>query len=85
MSPDDIAGYVACALVFATFCMSSMHALRATAVLSNIAFILYAWIADLTPVFMLHCALLPMNIKRFAELPDAAQCLSNMLSIPDKT
>lgn len=43
MTLVDFSGYLACSLVLATFIMHDMVALRATAVVSNIAFIVYAY------------------------------------------
>ncbi len=64
----DLCGYVAAALVLATFSMTSMRNLRLTAVASNVAFILYASIAHLPPVLLLHGLLLPLNIIRLAQI-----------------
>lgn len=60
----EIAGYIASALVFLSFCMKTLIPLRVVAILSNIAFIVYAISAGLTPILMLHSALLPLNILR---------------------
>jgi hypothetical protein len=59
-------GYLAAALVLATFSMKSLRSLRLTAVLSNLAFIAYASSTDLRPILILHCTLLPVNIIRLA-------------------
>ncbi|HUB13459.1 MAG TPA: hypothetical protein VMB34_16035 [Acetobacteraceae bacterium] len=64
----DSLGYVASALVLATFCMRSMRPLRATAILSNVGFIAYALADHILPVLVLHCILLPVNIFRFVEI-----------------
>lgn len=58
----DILGFVAAGLVFATFCMRSMHMLRCVAVMSNIAFVAYGFTADLLPILLLHALLLPINL-----------------------
>ncbi|HEX4366150.1 MAG TPA: hypothetical protein VH023_04940 [Rhodopila sp.] len=63
----DLDGYVASALVLATFSMKSMRALRLLAIASNVAFILYALVADLHPILVLHATLLPLNIVRLAQ------------------
>jgi hypothetical protein len=63
----DLDGYVASALVLATFSMKSMRALRLLAIASNVAFILYALVADLHPILVLHASLLPLNIVRLAQ------------------
>lgn len=63
----EITGYIASALVFATFWMRSMMSLRVLAIVSNVAFIAYALLAGLMPIGILHAALLPLNIKRMRE------------------
>jgi len=67
MPEADLFGYSASLLVFATFYMKSMIPLRLTAIASNIAFISYAWINGLTPILILHGALLPLNVLRLIE------------------
>jgi CRP/FNR family transcriptional regulator, cyclic AMP receptor protein len=57
-------GYLASALVLATFCMRDMVALRCLAIASNLAFIAYGALADLGPVLVLHLLLLPVNVQR---------------------
>jgi len=64
----ELAGYLACGLVFLTFCMKTLIPLRVLAILSNIAFILYALGADLFPVLLLHAALLPLNFWRTSQV-----------------
>jgi len=64
----DATGYLAAGIVFLTFCMKRMTALRITAVTSNIAFILYALTADLMPILILHGFLLPLNLWRLAQM-----------------
>lgn len=65
MNPDsltsDLLGYAAAALVLITFMARSMRALRAIAIASNVAFIVYALVAGLPPVLALHLVLLPLN------------------------
>lgn len=63
----DFLGYAAAFLVFLTFCMKTLIMLRAVAVLSNIAFIVYGFSADLDPILLLHGALLPLNAFRLWE------------------
>lgn len=60
----EIIGYLACGLVFLTFCMKGMLQLRVIAVASNIVFLAYAAVAELVPIFVLHATLLPLNIVR---------------------
>jgi hypothetical protein len=64
----DALGYLAAALVFLTFLMKTMVTLRIIAIVSNIAFILYAVSADLTPILVLHGLLLPLNLVRLWQL-----------------
>ena len=47
--------------------MKDMRRLRATAVLSNIAFIGYGALNGLLPVLLLHLVLLPLNLRRLFE------------------
>lgn len=64
----ELAGYLACGLVFLTFCMKTLIPLRILAIASNVVFILYAIGAHLTPVLLLHAALLPLNLWRTAQV-----------------
>jgi hypothetical protein len=64
----DIAGYLAAGLVLATFCTRSMGKLRSIALASNVAFITYGCLANLTPVLILHAILLPVNVYRLRQL-----------------
>jgi CRP/FNR family cyclic AMP-dependent transcriptional regulator len=64
----DVAGYVACALVFATFYMKLMGPLRIVAIASNVAFITYGALGDMTPILLLHSALLPLNLWRLHQM-----------------
>ena len=63
----DLVGFFAGSLVLATFCMRTMLWLRTIAIVSNIAFISYGVLAELTPIYVLHALLLPMNLMRFVE------------------
>jgi len=63
----DLLGYVASALVLATFCMRAMVPLRILAIFSNLAFIAYGYEASLLPILLLHLVLLPVNLVRLAE------------------
>jgi hypothetical protein len=67
------AGYLASALVLATFAMKNMRLLRITAILSNIAFITYGALQWLPPVIGLHVLLLPINLVRLIELHRAGR------------
>jgi CRP/FNR family cyclic AMP-dependent transcriptional regulator len=68
MNWGEIAGYVASALVFATFYMKTMLPLRLVAMASNVAFLTYALIEGLTPIAVLHAMLLPLNALRFLQM-----------------
>jgi hypothetical protein len=69
MSWIEAVGYLASALVFATFCMTSMIPLRIAAIGSNVAFIVYAAaLGPLYPVLILHAILLPINVWRTVEM-----------------
>src|SRR5688500_17938870 len=57
----EAAGYLASALVLATFCMKTMIPLRSAAVVSNVAFIVYGFYDEVYPVLILHAVLLPLN------------------------
>lgn len=62
----DWLGWLASALVLATFCMHDMVPLRVMAIASNLAFIAYGASAGIDPVLMLHVVLLPLNTWRLA-------------------
>jgi CRP/FNR family transcriptional regulator, cyclic AMP receptor protein len=62
------AGYLASALVLATFCMKTMIPLRCAAICSNLAFIVYGFYDNVYPVFILHGILLPLNIWRAIQM-----------------
>jgi hypothetical protein len=68
MTAFEPIGYLASALVLATFCMRDMVALRVVAIASNLAFIAYSALGDVGPVLALHVLLLPVNAFRLAEL-----------------
>jgi CRP/FNR family transcriptional regulator, cyclic AMP receptor protein len=66
-----MSGYVASTLVLLTFVAKDMRLLRTTAIISNVAFIIYGAIAWLPPVLLLHVILLPLNIARLSEVAGA--------------
>lgn len=68
MMMTDAIGYLAASLVLASFSMRSMSSLRYVAIASNLAFIAYGYFGHLMPVLLLHLLLLPVNIRRLAEL-----------------
>jgi hypothetical protein len=67
MSAYEPIGYLASLLVLATFSMRDMVSLRVVAIASNIAFIAYGALAEISPVLLLHVVLLPVNMLRLAE------------------
>ncbi len=73
MSFVDSIGYLASALVLATFCMRDMVALRWMAIASNLAFIAYGALADIGPVLVLHLLLLPVNVQRLVTWRSSTQ------------
>lgn len=68
MSTVDVFGWIAGALVLATFCLRTMIPLRGVAIASNIAFVAYGVMASTLPIVVLHLALLPMNLLRLQEM-----------------
>jgi CRP-like cAMP-binding protein len=48
--------------------MRTMLPLRALAICSNVAFIIYGYFGHLYPVLILHCFLLPLNILRLFQI-----------------
>ncbi len=67
MNAADVFGYIASFLVFTTFYMKRMIPLRLIAIGSNIIFICYGYLDGLTPILLLHGALLPLNVMRLIE------------------
>lgn len=70
-----ITGWLASALVFATFFMKTMIPLRLVALASNVAFMTYALLGlpygvfgRLYPILVLHACLLPLNVIRLRQL-----------------
>lgn len=70
MSTGEVFGYIASALVFATFYMRTMSPLRIVAIASNVVFIVYALIEGLTPILILHSVLLPLNVLRLMQIQE---------------
>jgi CRP/FNR family transcriptional regulator, cyclic AMP receptor protein len=68
-------GYVASALVFATFFMRSRTRLRQVAIASNVAFITYGIVGGLIPILTLHALLLPLNIWRLWEIDQTRKAI----------
>jgi CRP/FNR family transcriptional regulator, cyclic AMP receptor protein len=67
MTVVDGLGFLAAGLVLATFCMKRLVPLRAVAIASNLAFILYGYSAGIKPVLVLHLILLPVNLFRLLQ------------------
>lgn len=63
----DTIGYIASLLVLMTFFATDARMLRISAIASNLAFIVYASLTGVGPIFILHVALLPLNICRLAQ------------------
>jgi CRP/FNR family transcriptional regulator, cyclic AMP receptor protein len=60
----EIFGYLAAGLLLLTFFMQQMAALRAVAIASSIAWLVYGWADHIYPVLCLHMILLPLNTIR---------------------
>ncbi len=63
----DVCGYVASALVLTAFYMKDMIPLRLVALASNLAFIAYGLALGITPIWLLHALLVPLNGYRLLE------------------
>jgi CRP/FNR family transcriptional regulator, cyclic AMP receptor protein len=68
MSPVELTGYLASALVFATFYVRAMLPLRLIAIASNVVFIVYGHLGGMTPIVLLHAGLLPLNAWRLCQI-----------------
>ena len=68
MNLPDIAGYVASALLLATFSVRTMIPLRLLGISSSVAFLTYGFFSGLLPIIILHLILLPLNLYRFFEM-----------------
>lgn len=64
----ELSGYLAATLVFLAFYTKTMLPLRYIAISSNVIFIAYSALAQINPILILHCALLPLNIFRLWQL-----------------
>jgi CRP/FNR family transcriptional regulator, cyclic AMP receptor protein len=73
MHTTEIVGYLAFALVFATFYMKTMMPLRSVAIASNVAFIGYGYLGGMTPILILHMGLLPLNLWRLHQTQQLAK------------
>jgi hypothetical protein len=79
-----MAGWVASALVFSTFFTDTMLRLRIIAIASNLAFMNYALLglmygdfSRLYPIFVLHAALLPLNVSRLHQLRKVIEAVTD--------
>lgn len=70
----QLVAWLAASLVFASFFMKTIVSLRTLAIVSNIVFIAYALLGvhhgifdKVLPIFVLHIALLPLNLARLRE------------------
>jgi uncharacterized delta-60 repeat protein len=85
----DLLGWMAAALMVATFACTQATRLRPLAVATNLAFIGYGAAAGLLPVLVLHLVLLPVNLWRWAqavalsrqEVRRAANCCRHLLCV----
>jgi hypothetical protein len=64
MNVWNAVGFLAAGLVITAFCMKDILHLRIVAVASNVAFLAYGVALGLMPVWLLHLALLPVNLAR---------------------
>jgi hypothetical protein len=63
----ELCGYVASGLVLAAFSMKDLIPLRLAALAGNLAFMAYGLALGLTPVWLLHALLVPLNGWRLVE------------------
>jgi hypothetical protein len=77
----DLIGYATSCAVLATFLMRTMVSLRAVAILSNCLFLAYGYCQHLYPVFVLHLALLPINVWRFLDARQGQRVLSALACV----
>jgi hypothetical protein len=68
MSWVDCIGFCAAMAVLVSFCMTTIVPLRAFALVSNVLFVLYALLAHIYPVLMLHVVLLPVNLTKLCRM-----------------
>jgi hypothetical protein len=61
---QDSIGYLASLFVLGSFASRTMLSLRVLALLSNAAFMAYAYASHLPTVLLLHALLLPVNVTR---------------------
>ncbi len=83
LSLIDFLGLVAALSVLASFCMTTILALRSFALLSNFLFIAYGLLSPVYPVFFLHLVLLPINVTKLFRLQMEARSMQTSASAPD--
>jgi len=64
----EIVGYVASALLLATFSVRTMIPLRILGIGSCVAFWIYGVLNGLVPIIILHTILIPVNVYRYFEM-----------------
>ncbi|MBU2510097.1 cyclic nucleotide-binding domain-containing protein [bacterium] len=64
----DLIGYTASVFVAASFYMKTIIPLRIFAILANVFFASYGYLAGLYPVLILHIFLFPLNILRLRQM-----------------
>jgi hypothetical protein len=64
----EFLGYIAAALVFATFSMKTMVPLRIVGICSNVFFIAYGYLSPAYLLLVLNCLLLPLNVFRLQQM-----------------
>ena len=65
---EDVIGFLAAGLVLKANTMQSLIKLRSFAMMANVAFISYGFLAGLVPVLALHSMLLPINAISVARM-----------------
>src|SRR5262245_65461546 len=83
MNTWEAIGYVASTLVLTAFGLLSIMPLRVVACCSNLVFIIYGLGLDLTPIWSLHAALLPMNAWRLVQALEVDRKLHALRQIRD--
>ena len=67
MHSGEVIGYMASGLVLVAFAMQDIVRLRLVAIASNLFFLAYGVSLALTPIWVLHAILLPLNIWRLMQ------------------
>jgi hypothetical protein len=83
----EIFGYLAASLLLLTFFMRQMVPLRAVAIASSMAWLVYGLADHIYPVFCLHIILLPLNGTRLyqalrAQSYNARRAFSAAVKVP---